>query len=305
MKMRASYKHWSLQSVADFKLNKVVVYGVGLIGGSFALALKQAGAVTEVVGLGRSTTSLEIAQGLGVLDRVGELSDVRDADMVLLAMPVGKMEAAMAAIAPHLGEKTVVIDAGSTKQDVVAAAQRALGNRLKQFVPCHPIAGAEKSGPNAAQARLYIDKRVIVTPLPENTPFAIAMAEAAWTVCGADVSVMTPAQHDTVFAAVSHLPHLLAFALVDEFAKRPEAAELFGNAGGGFRDFTRIASSHPEMWRDISVANRSALIAELDLYMSTLLQMRVLLANADADGLEKLFASAREARNAWLDSIEK
>src|SRR5690606_17139983 len=244
MKMHASLRRWKRRSMADFKLDKVVVYGVGLIGGSFALALKQRGAVGEVVGLGRSAASLEIAQGLGVIDRVGELADVRDADLVLLAMPVGKMEAAMAAIAPHLGEKTVVTDAGSTKQDVVAAAQRALGQRVAQFVPCHPIAGAEKSGASAAQAGLYIDKRVIVTPLPENTPFAIAMAEAAWTVCGADVSVMTPAQHDAVFAAVSHLPHLLAFTLVDAFAKRPEAADLFSNAGSGFRDFTRIAGSH-------------------------------------------------------------
>ena len=290
--------------MADFKLNKIVVYGVGLIGGSFALALKQAGAVDEVVGLGRSRTSLEIAQGLGVIDRMGELADVRDADLVLLAMPVGKMEEAMAAMAPHLGEKTVVTDAGSTKQDVVDAAQRALGKRVAQFVPCHPIAGAEKSGASAAQANLYIDKRVIVTPLPENTPFAIAMAEAAWTVCGADVSVMTPAQHDAIFAAVSHLPHLLAFALVDEFAKRSDAADLFGNAGSGFRDFTRIAGSHPEMWRDISIANRAALIAELDRHMGALLQLRVLLAEADADGLEKLFANARDARNTWLDSIE-
>ena len=291
--------------MADFKLDKIVVYGVGLIGGSFALALKQTGAVGEVVGLGRSSASLEVAQGLGVIDRIGDLNDVRDADLVLLAMPVGKMEAAMTAIAPHLGDKTVVVDAGSTKQDVVAAAQRAFGSKLAQFVPCHPIAGAEKSGAVAAQARLYIDKRVIVTPLAENTPYAIAIAEAAWTVCGADVTIMTPEQHDAIFAAVSHLPHLLAFALVEEYAKRPDASELFANAGSGFRDFTRIAGSHPEMWRDICVANRSALIAELDQYMNALLQARVLLAGADADGLEKLFASAREARNAWFDSIEK
>lgn len=303
--MRVSLMHWSKQSVADFKLNKVVVYGVGLIGGSFALALKAHEAVGEVVGLGRSTASLEVAQGLGVIDRVGELSDVRDADLVLLAMPVGKMETAMQAIEPHMGAKTVVVDAGSTKQDVVAAAQRAFGKRLGQFVPCHPIAGAEKSGASAADARLYIDKRIIVTPLPENSPFAIAMAEAAWTVCGGDVLVMSPEQHDAMFAAVSHLPHLLAFALVDEFANRPEAGELFANAGSGFRDFTRIASSHPEMWRDISIANRSALIAELDKYMAALLKARVLLAGADAEGLEKLFANARDARNAWLDSIEK
>jgi prephenate dehydrogenase len=168
--------------VADFKLNKVIIYGVGLIGGSFALALKASGAVGEVVGLGRSNASLEIAQGLGVIDRVGELTDVRDADLVLLAMPVGKMEAAMTAIAPYVGAQTVIIDAGSTKQNVVDAAQRAFGEKIAQFVPGHPIAGAEKSGATAANARLYIDKHVIVTPLPENTPFAIAIAEAAWTV---------------------------------------------------------------------------------------------------------------------------
>lgn len=291
--------------MAEFRLDKVVVYGVGLIGGSFALALKRAGGVGEVVGLGRSAASLEVAQGMGVIDRIGEFADVRDADLVLLAMPVGKMEAAMVAIAPYLGAKTVVVDAGSTKQDVVAAAQRAFGERVSQFVPSHPIAGAEKSGATAAQADLYIDKRVIVTPLPENTPFAIAIAEAAWTVCGADVTVMTPAQHDAMFAAVSHLPHLLAFALVDAFARRPDADELFANAGSGFRDFTRIASSHPEMWRDICVANRAALIAEVDRYMNALLQARVLLAEADGEGLEKLFAGAREARNAWLGAIEK
>lgn len=291
--------------MADFTLDKVVVYGVGLIGGSFALALKQMGAVGEVIGLGRSTQSLEVAQGLGIIDRVGDVSDVTSADLVLLAMPVGKMEAAMTVIAPFLGNKTVVIDAGSTKQDVVAAARRAFGGKISQFVPSHPIAGAEKSGATAAQAGLYIDKRAIVTPLPENTPYAIALAEAAWTVCGADVSVMTPEQHDAVFAAVSHLPHVLAFVLVDALARRPEAEEFFANAGSGFRDFTRIASSHPEMWRDISLANRTALIAELDRYMNALLATRVLLAEGDADALEKLFASAREARNAWLDAIEK
>lgn len=291
--------------MADFKLDKIVVYGVGLIGGSFALALKQAGAVAEVVGLGRSAASLDAALGMGVIDRVGTVEDVADADLVLLAMPVGKMEAAMAAIAPHLGNRTVLVDAGSTKQDVVAAAQRALGNRLGQFVPCHPIAGAEKSGASAAMAHLYVDKRVIVTPLPENKPAAIATAEAAWTVCGADVSVMTPAQHDAVFAAVSHLPHFLAFALVESLAGRHDAAELFANAGSGFRDFTRIASSHPEMWRDICVANRAALMAELDAYMNRLLEVRVLLATADGDALEKFFATAREARNTWLESTEK
>ena len=289
------------------KINTLVVYGVGLIGGSFALALKQADAVGKVVGLGRSRASLEAAQKVGVIDSIGDSpAVVSEADFVLLAMPVGQMEAAMTAIAPHLGAGTVVTDAGSTKQDVVAAARRAFGEKLlPQFVPGHPIAGAEKSGVAAAQAGLYNCKHVVLTPLQESAVAAVATVTSAWKACGANVSNMTPAAHDGIFAAVSHLPHLLAYALVDEFARRPDAAQLFGNAGGGFRDFTRIAASHPEMWRDICIANRTALLAELDRYMNALLEARVLLANADAVGLEKLFANARDARNTRLKDLEK
>ncbi len=285
---------------------RIVVCGVGLIGGSFALALKNAGAVREVVGIGRSRESLETALALGVIDRIAE--DWRDAaagaDLILLAMPVGQMEPVMAALIPYLEAHTLVTDAGSTKQDVVAAARRCFGERIGQFVPGHPIAGAEKSGAAAATAGLYVDKRVVITPLPENSLASVTRILAAWEACAARVSELTPAAHDSVFAAVSHLPHLLAFALVHDIAGRENSEQLFGFAAGGFRDFTRIASSHPEMWRDICVANRHALVGEIDAYMSELLRTRVLLAAADGDGLQAMFAAARARRDAWLDTLQ-
>jgi prephenate dehydrogenase len=283
--------------------DKVIVCGVGLIGGSFALALKAAGVVKEVVGFGRTRVPLEEAVRLGVIDRIGgDWSEASNADLVLLGMPVGQMEAVMYALEPHLGPDTLVTDGGSTKSDVVAAAQAAFGDRIGQFVPGHPIAGAEKSGVTAATAGLYRGKRVVLTPLPANSAVAVARVRAAWEACGANVSELTPADHDSVFAAVSHLPHILAYALVHDLARRENSDILFGFAAGGFRDFTRIASSHPEMWRDICLANRVALIKELDAYMSELLKTRVLLASGDSAGLEAMFASARARRDAWLDS---
>ena len=288
------------------ELRKIVVCGVGLIGGSFALALKAAGGVDEVVGIGRSRASLDAAVALGVIDRLSEdwADALSGADLVLLATPVGQMEAVMRELAPHLSPGTLVSDGGSTKQDVIAAARRALGDKIGQFVPGHPIAGAEKSGVAAATADLYQGKRVVLTPLPENRPDDVAAVRAAWEACGAVVSELSPQVHDRTFAAVSHLPHLLAFALVHEFAGREDSGQLFGFAAGGFRDFTRIASSHPEMWRDICIANRGPLIAELDAYLAELLRVRVLLAGADGTGLEALFGRARAARDAWLESME-
>lgn len=286
-------------------LKKIVVCGVGLIGGSFALGLKAAGAVGEVVGLGRTRTALDEACRLGVIDRVAEdwADALRGADLVLLAMPVGQMRPVFDALVLHLAPGTLVTDGGSTKSDVVAAARAALGDKIVQFIPGHPIAGAEKSGVAAAQADLYLDKRVVLTPLAENPAAAVACVQQAWEACGAKVSQLAPEDHDRVFAAVSHLPHLLAFALVHDFAQRPNSDQLFGFAAGGFRDFTRIASSHPEMWRDICVANRKALLLELDAYMAELMRTRVLLAAADAEGLEELFSTARARRDAWLDSL--
>jgi prephenate dehydrogenase len=296
------------------ELRKVVICGVGLIGGSFALALKQAraagegrgaSAACEIVGMGRSQATLDEALRRGVIDRAGGnwADALAGADLVLLATPVGQMEALMHQLAPHLEPQTLVTDGGSTKQDVIAAARSALGSRIAQFVPGHPIAGAEKSGVAAAQADLYRGKRVILTPLPENTSAAVATVRRAWEACGAQVSELAPQAHDRIFAAVSHLPHLLAFALVHDLAGRENAEQLFSFAASGFRDFTRIASSHPEMWRDICIANRVALIQELDAYQAELLRTRVILASADGAALEAMFGTARTSRDAWLESL--
>ncbi|QSI78561.1 MULTISPECIES: prephenate dehydrogenase/arogenate dehydrogenase family protein [Niveibacterium] len=281
---------------------RVVICGVGLIGGSFALALKARGLVREVVGIGRTTASLERARELGVIDRFATdwATALDGAELVLLAMPVGQMLGVMQAMAPHLGPDTLVTDAGSTKRDVIEAIYSNLKSHLEQVVPAHPIAGAEKSGPDAARADLYAGRKVVITPLSENRPEAVARVREAWAATGASLHDMSPQEHDRVFAAVSHLPHLLAFALVHEIAGRANAEQLFGFAAGGFRDFTRIASSHPEMWRDISVANRHALLAELDTYITELAWIRALLSQGDGDSLLKLFSEARDAREAWL-----
>jgi prephenate dehydrogenase len=284
-------------------IGKLVVCGVGLIGGSFALALRRAGMVDRVVGMGRSQASLARAVELGVIDEAATDWAVAldGADLVLLAAPVGQMDPIMAAMAPHLGSDTVVTDAGSTKRDVIEALYRHLGGRLANVVPAHPIAGAEKSGVDAAFASLYEGKKVVVTPLPENAPAAIERVRAAWAACGAVIHQMSPAEHDRVFAAVSHLPHLLAFGLVHDLAGRANAEQLFSYAASGFRDFTRIAGSHPEMWRDICIANRQALLGELDQYLAELAYLRALLLAGDATRLEHLFDEARRARNAWAE----
>ena len=280
------------------RFERVAVIGVGLIGGSFALALKAAKLCGHVVGIGRSAANLQLAKERGIIDSIA--AQAPDADLVLVATPVAQFPAVLAALAPQLKPSAIVMDAGSTKRDVVVAARAALGAKIAQFVPAHPIAGAERSGAAAASADLFRGKRVVLAPLPENAAASLAAAEAAWTACGARVTRMSAEEHDAVFAAVSHLPHLLAYALVHEFAGRGNSAQLFGYAAGGFRDFTRIASSHPEMWRDICVANREPLLAELDRYAAKLRALRPVLERGDGAALEKLFAEARAARERWL-----
>lgn len=282
---------------------KVVVFGVGLIGGSFALALKAAGQAGEIVGFGRTLGSLTQALELGIVDRAGFNAgqEVSNADLVLIATPVGTIPEIMARIAPCLGPQTVVTDAGSTKDDVVAAARACFGDRLAQFVPAHPIAGAENSGALAARADLYQGKLVVLTPLPESSASSVARVRAAWECCGGLIKELAPAEHDRVFAAVSHLPHLLSFALVHELARRENRELLFAFAASGFRDFTRIAASHPEMWRDICLANRTALLDELDCYRVQLDELRDALQRGDGARLEATFESARTARRAWAE----
>jgi prephenate dehydrogenase len=282
-------------------LKKLVIFGVGLIGGSVALALKKTKTPVTIVGVGRSTESLQTALDLGVID--ADTSDVaaaiKDADLVLIAAPVAQTPAILNAIKPHLKASTVITDAGSTKSDVLQCAKDILGEQFNQFIGGHPIAGAEKSGVSAATADLYMNKNVVLTPTAETAPEAIALVKNLWQACGANVSEMTAATHDGIFAAVSHLPHLLAFALVDDIASRVNAQQLFGFAASGFRDFTRIAGSHPEMWRDISLANRTALLNELDAYQAELARLHDLLEREDGNGLHALFERASIARNNW------
>ena len=289
------------------EFGKVVVFGVGLIGGSFALGLKAAEQVEEVVGFGRSLATLTTALDLGIIDRVGANPghEVADADLVLIATPVGQMPEIMARIAPYLGEQTVVTDGGSTKQDVVAAARAHFGDKLGQFVPAHPIAGAENSGAAAARADLYREKKVVLTPLPENSVLDVARVRSAWEWCGAQVHELQAAEHDRVFAAVSHLPHLLSFALVHQLAVRQNSELYFSYAASGFRDFTRIAASHPEMWRDICLANRVSLLEELDNYRAELDELRDVLQRGDGGALENTFDVARTARRTWAEGKAK
>jgi prephenate dehydrogenase len=282
---------------------KVAVIGVGLIGGSFALALKAAKRCGHVVGVGRSAANLKTAVARGAIDsfEADAATAVSGADLVLVAAPVAQFENIFLAMSSNLKSDALVMDAGSTKRDVVAAARKGLGGKIAQFVPAHPIAGAEKSGAAAANADLFRGRRVVLAPLEENKREDIETLAGLWTAVGARVSRMTPQEHDEVFAAVSHLPHLLAFALVSDLGARADAAKLFGYAAGGFRDFTRIASSDPEMWRDICVANRDRLLHELHLYEKKLKDTGHMLETADAPALEKLFADARAARERWLN----
>ena len=284
--------------------NRIVVFGVGLIGGSFALALKQANAVKQVIGVGRRAETLQRAQSLGIIDEIGDATSVSGADLVLIAAPVAQTEALLRDLAPHLQFGTVVTDAGSTKGDVVQAARAALGDKIAQFVPGHPIAGREQNGPEAALAELYRGKKVVLTALPENSSQSVSTVASAWQHCGAQIHHLGADEHDAVFAAVSHLPHLLAYALVDDIAARDNADLLFQYAASGFRDFTRIAGSSPEMWRDISLANRAALLAELDAYTAQLSTLRAMLVASDGAALEHVYARAQLARQAWIAAIE-
>ncbi|WP_018507781.1 prephenate dehydrogenase [Thiobacillus thioparus] len=281
-------------------VGKLAIVGTGLIGGSFALALKQAGAVGEVLGVGRNPARLTVARELGLIDRAVDWAEAGQADCILLAMPVGETAAVLKNLAPHLKPGAIVTDAGSTKLTVVESARAALGTRFADFVPGHPIAGSEQSGPGAARADLYQGKRVVLTPQAETRAGAIATVRALWEAVGAQVETLDAAQHDRVFAAVSHLPHLAAFALVDDLAQRADGDAFFRFAASGFRDFTRIAGSSPEMWRDIALANRDAVVAELDTYLDALQILRQAVDAEDGDALLKIFSRARTAREHWM-----
>ena len=293
-------------------MNKIVIFGVGLIGGSVALALKKTVAAPKIVGVGRNLENLKLALDLGVIDEAESnvAKAVTDADLVLIATPVAQTPKILEAIIPHLGQNAVVTDAGSTKSDieqyVIKASRQAKNPQhfLSQFVGAHPIAGAEKSGVTAAKDDLFIGKNVVLTPNENTSAEAINRVRDLWQITGANVSEMTAKAHDQIFAAVSHLPHLLAFALVNNLANRPNAKQLFDFAASGFRDFTRIAGSSPEMWRDISLANKTALMNELEAYQSEISALQNLLKSEDSQGLQAMFEHASQARLAWQKERE-
>jgi len=291
-------------TAGPFRIAKLVVVGVGLVGGSYALALRAAGQVGTVVGIGRGRANLDAARALGIVDRAVAVDadwtrELADADLVLLATPVAQFPVLFADMAGRLPTHAVLTDAGSTKQNVIAAARRHLGDALPRFVPGHPIAGTEHTGATAAFATLYQGRNVVLTPITENDPAAVATVAALWTACGARVRELDAEAHDRIFAAVSHLPHLLAFALVDLLAARPDAAEVFRYAASGFRDFTRIAAGSPEMWRDIALANRDALLGEIDAYRAEVDRIAAMVAASDGAALEAVFARASTARREW------
>ena len=286
----------------SFSVGRLVVIGVGLIGGSLARGLRARGAVGSIVGCGRDPGNLARALELGVIDEwthdPGEA--VRGADMVVVAVTLGATADILARIAPHLAPNAIVTDVGSAKRGVIEAARAQLSAHCSRFVAGHPIAGAEKSGVEAAKPGLYEHHRVILTPMPENDPQALATVRRMWELVGAEVFDMDPELHDEVLAATSHLPHLLAYALVNCLLDLGKPVDVFDFAAGGFRDFTRIASSNPAMWRDICVENRTALLAVCARFEQTLASLRAALEAGDAAALEAGFSRAKNARDDFM-----
>ena len=280
------------------RLKSIAVIGVGLIGGSFAMAMRRAGLTASVVGCDRDPGALQRAAELGIIDRAADsVTDaVRGCDLVMVAVPVRAIGRVLHDVSLALDGDAVVTDAGSTKGEVVRIARDELRERFPRFVPGHPIAGRETSGVDAATVELFRGARVVLTPVAETSAQAISLVRGVWESMGARVSTTGAEEHDRIFAAVSHLPHLLSFALVNEIVSRGNATELLDFAGGGFRDFTRIAASSPEMWRDIVLQNREALLAELDRYGARLAVFRELIDKGEAAGLERLMAEARATR---------
>ena len=277
---------------------KLALVGVGLIGGSFAAALRASGDVDHVVGFDLDPEALSKGLAAGILDHAaGNLAGaVAAADLVVLAVPVGAMRAALATIAPHLPPGALVTDVGSTKVSVITDAQVTLGDAFRRFVPAHPIAGGERPGVEHADPRLFRERLAITTPLAETDPEALAAVERLWRSAGARIERLTPEEHDRIFAAVSHLPHVLAFALVEMIARSADADAKFAHAGAGFRDFTRIAASSPQMWRDVCLANRAALVSELNTYRESLAALQDAIDRADGAALEQFFQAAAVAR---------
>jgi prephenate dehydrogenase len=279
----------------------IAIIGLGLIGGSIALALRAAKPDTNIIAFDRDEMQLDLALRAGAIDvATADFAAIASADVIFICVPVAQASGVFAALKPHLRGASVLTDVGSTKQSAIAAACVQLGSEISCFVPGHPIAGREHSGFAAAASELFEGKNVVLTPLAENSKDTVEIVRSLWHSCGARVMEMSAKSHDEIFAAVSHLPHLLAFALVDEFATRPNAKDLFTFAASGFRDFTRIASSSPEMWRDIALDNCDALLDEIDRYMLHASELRAALVARDGQAIEALMTRARDARERWI-----
>ena len=284
-------------------INKLCIIGIGLIGGSLARALKKAEVVGEIVGSGRDVSHLEKAKALGVIDSFEtDISlAVGGCDMVVVAVPLGAMQSIFEKIAPVITSDMVITDVGSAKGSVVEAAEAAFKVIPKNLVPAHPIAGTEKSGVEASFAELYEKRRIIITPLESSAKIAVSKVRDMWQACGAEVVETSIEHHDEVLAATSHLPHMLAFSLVDTLAKMDAKNEIFDFAAGGFRDFTRIASSDPDMWRDICLANGDALVEMIKKFSDDLQLLSKAIENNDSAYLEKTFTHAKKARDEFCD----
>jgi len=280
-------------------IERLCIIGVGLIGGSFALALRQAGLVKHITGCGRNKANLQKALDLGIIDDYSQdiKQAAKDADLIFIATPVGSFKPVLTELKDVLKADAIITDGGSTKVSVIKAAKEVFGEIPPNFVPGHPIAGTENSGAEASFATLYQDHRVILTPQKETSPEALKIVTQCWQAAGADVVQMEAQHHDLVLAATSHLPHLLAFSLVNTLTTLDEKQEIFANAAGGFKDFTRIASSDPAMWQDICLANKDALLQHLDHFSADLQQLRTALQDSDANYLHTVFNRAKQSRD--------
>jgi prephenate dehydrogenase len=275
--------------------------GCGLMGGSFALAMKRAGLVKRVVGYSKSPSTTQRALSMGVIDveAPSALLAVSGADIVLLAVPVAATEATLKAIKHLVTKEMLIMDVGSTKRDVIDSARRVLRDHIGSFVPCHPVAGKELSGVEHADPDLYVGKQVVVTPIDKTLPGHTEKAVRVWEGLGCEVLQMSPEAHDAAFAAVSHLPHLIAFALMGAITSQPNGKDFLSLAGPGFRDFTRIAASEPKMWRDILLANRQELLAQSKVFQRTLQALELMIDSGNAEALEGLIEQASQARAGW------
>ena len=283
------------------KFQRLALIGCGLMGGSFALALRQAGLVDTIAGFSASQKTRQRAVERQVIDQActSVAEAVQGADLVLLAVPVGAMHDSFAAMREVLQPNALLMDVGSTKCDVIAAAQATLGERLSCFVPAHPIAGKEVAGIDHAEAALYQDRRTILTPLPKTGIHRLQTAHDVWTAVGSHVSTMTPEAHDATFAAVSHLPHMLAFAAVNALTSQPQGAAYLDMAGPGFRDFSRIAASDASVWRDILNANHAEVLQQVRHFRAALEQFEDALKLGDTQALQQLIQQASDVRSAW------